>query len=267
MSARFEVPDHVPPELVRPFNFWSAPGMKPEAGGDPHGALRCLRDGPRIFYSARNTAEGYGTWVLTRAEDMRLVLQDAATFSSHRKLFSPLVGGDWPLVPLEIDPPDHTKFRALLNPMFSPRRMQQMQVGIRARSIELLNGLRGRGECDFMDEFAFPFAVSVFLQFLGLPQERMPEFLTWARQLLHGEEGATRIAGGKAIVAFLQNLFELRRREPAEDFATLLVTARVEERPLSGDELIGMGVLVFVAGLDTVAAALGFDFRYLAENP
>jgi len=161
MSSRTVVPPHVPPELVRSFNFWSAPGMRPEAGGDPHAALACLRDEPRIFYSARNTAEGYGTWVLTRAEDMRAVLQDADTFSSSRKLFSPLVGEDWPLVPLEIDPPEHTKFRALLNPMFSPKRMQQMQIGIRARAIELLEGLKERGECDFMTDFAFPFAVSV----------------------------------------------------------------------------------------------------------
>jgi cytochrome P450 len=146
MSSRTAIPPHVPPELVRSFNFWSAPGMKPEAGGDPHAALACLRDEPRIFYSARNTAEGYGTWVLTRAEDMRAVLQDAAAFSSSRKLFSPLVG-------------------------------------------------------------------------------------------------------------------------EAEDFATFLVDAKVDGRPLNGDELIGMGVLVFVAGLDTVAAALGFDFNYLAANP
>jgi cytochrome P450 len=264
---RTAVPPHVPPELVRSFNFWSAPGMRPQAGGDPHAALACLRDEPRIFYSARNTAEGYGTWVLTRAEDMRVVLQDAATFSSSRKLFSPLVGEDWPLVPLEIDPPEHTKFRALLNPMFSPKRMQQMQIGIRTRAIELLDGLRERGECDFMTDFAFPFAVSVFLQFLGLPQGRMPEFLSWAEQILHGVDGATRVAGGKAIVGFLRSLFELRRREPAEDFATLLVDAKVDGRPLNDDELIGMGVLVFVAGLDTVAAALGFDFNYLAANP
>jgi len=267
MSSRNVVPPHVQPDLVRGFNFWSAPGMRPQAGGDPHAALACLRDEPRIFYSPRNTAEGYGTWVLTRAEDMRAVLQDAVTFSSSRKFFSPLVGEDWPLVPLEIDPPDHTKYRALLNPMFSPKRMQQMQIGIRARAIELLDSLHDRGECDFMSEFAFPFAVSVFLQFLGLPQGRMAEFLGWAEQVLHGADAATRVAGGKAVVGFLRNLFELRRTEPVEDFATFLVNANVDGRPLNDDELIGMGVLVFIAGLDTVAAALGFDFNYLAANP
>jgi cytochrome P450 len=266
-STRSAVPPHVPPELVRSFNFWSAPGMKPQAGGDPHGSLAGLREGPRIFYSARNTAEGYGTWVLTRAEDMRLVLQDAATFSSHRKLFSPMVGEDWPLVPLEVDPPEHTKYRALLNPLFSPKRMQQMQLGIRARAVKLIESLEACCECDFMTDFAFPFAVSVFLQFLGLPQERMPEFMHWAQQTLHGADGPTRMAGGTAVVGFLRSLFDLRRREPAEDFATFLLNSKVDERPLTDNELIGMGVLVFIAGLDTVAAALGFDFNHLATHP
>jgi len=263
---RSEVPPHVPPELVRDFNFWSAPGMRAEPGADPHAALACLREGPRIFYSPRNTPEGYGTWVLTRAEDMRVVLQNTADFSSERKLFSPLVGEGWPLLPLEVDPPAHTKYRALLNPLFSPKRMQQMQTGIRDRAVELIEILRPRGECDFMEEFAFPFAVSVFLQFLGLPKERMQEFRQWADQILHAADGATRVNGGRAIVGFLRGLFELRRREPAADFATFLINALVDERPLSGDELVGMGVLVFVAGLDTVAAALGFDFNYLATH-
>jgi cytochrome P450 len=266
-SARASIPAHVPAELVRSFNFWSAPGMKPEAGGDPHAALASLRDHPRIFYSARNTAEGYGTWVLTRAEDMRRVLQDAQTFSSDRKLFSPMVGEDWPLVPLEIDPPAHTKFRMLLNPMFSPKRMQAMQEGIRARAVALIEALRERGECDFMQEFAFPFAVSVFLQFLGLPQERMPDFMLWAEQTLHGADGATRIAGGTAIVGFLRELFDLRRRAPTDDFASFLLSSKVDERALNEHELLGMGVLVFIAGLDTVAAALGFDFNHLAMHP
>src|SRR5260370_14313621 len=100
MSSRTVVPPHVPSELVRSFNFWSAPGMRPEGGGDPHAALACLRDEPRIFYSARNTAEGYRTWVLTRAEDIHASLQDADTVAGSRKLFPPPVVQDRRLLPL-----------------------------------------------------------------------------------------------------------------------------------------------------------------------
>src|SRR6202000_926600 len=105
---------------------------------------------------------------------------------------------------------------------------QQLQLGSRPRWVELLESLKGRGECDFMTDFAFPFAVSVFLQFLGLPPERMPEFMHWAEQTLHGSDGPTRVAGGTAVVGFLRNLFALRRREPVEDFATFLLNSKVD---------------------------------------
>lgn len=267
MRPSAAIPAHVPPHLIRNFSFWTSPGMTPEPYGDPHLALGVLREGPRIFYAPGNTFDGHGAWVLTRAEDMRVVLQDTATFSSQRNLFSPLVGEDWPLVPLEVDPPDHTKFRALLNPLFAPKRMSAMQVGIRTRAVAMVEELKGRGSCEFMSEFAFPFAVSVFLQFLGLPEERRLEFMRWGEDLLHGEDGSTRKAGGSAIVNFLRELTALRRREPAEDFVTFLLAARVDGRALTDNEILGMGALIFVAGLDTVAAAIGFDFSYLARNP
>jgi cytochrome P450 len=261
------VPGHVPPALVREYSFWASPGMAPERGGDPHAALAALRDYPRIFFAPGNTFDGHGCWLLTRADDMRAVLQDGVTFSSARKLFSPLIGENWPLVPLEIDPPDHARYRSLLNPLLSPNRMTSMQAGIRDRAVRMIEALRPRGSCNYMDEFAFPFAVSVFLQFLGLPDTRMPEFIRWGNDVLHGGDLATRVAAANEMVGFLRELIALRRREPADDFATFVVQAQVDGRPLTDDETLGMAVLLFVAGLDTVAAALGFDFNYLARNP
>ncbi|MFO1427323.1 MAG: hypothetical protein U1F11_10210 [Steroidobacteraceae bacterium] len=225
-----------------------------------------MRDMPPVFFAPGNTFDGQGCWVLTRSEDMRAVLQDAATFSSNRQFFSPLVGEHWPLVPLEIDPPDHTKFRALLNPLFAPKPMAAMQAGIRERCVTMIEQLRPRGSCEFMGEFAFPFAVGVFLQFIGLDTSRLQEFVGWGNQVLHSPSVRERKAAARAVIDFLTGLFELRRREPAEDIATFLVNARVDGRALTRDELLGFGVLIFIGGLDTVANALGFDFRYLAEQ-
>jgi cytochrome P450 len=261
------VPAHVPPALVCPFSFWTSPGMQSAPGGDPHAALAPLRELPPVFWAPQNTFDGQGTWMLTRAEDMRSVLQDAATFSSARQFFSPLVGGSWPLIPLEIDPPDHTKFRALINPLFSPKRMNAMLGGIRERAATMIETLKSRGSCSFMDEFAFPFAVGIFLQFLGIPDTRLQEFVAWGNQLLHAPRARDRRAAAHSIIGFLEELFERRRREPADDIATMLIQARVDDRALTPDELRGYGVLLFVAGLDTVANALGFDFRYLAQHP
>jgi cytochrome P450 len=171
-----------------------------------------------------------------------------------------------PTIPLEVDPPEHGGYRSLLNPLLSPKRVMAMESANRARAVELIEGIKAKGECEVMEEFAFPFAVGVFLEFLGLPQSRRAEFLGWADKQFHGtpEERGEAI---RTVIAFMQELVELRRREPAEDFMTFVVQAKVEGRAMTDKEAVGMGALLFVAGLDTVAAAIGFDFRYLAENP
>jgi cytochrome P450 len=260
------VPAHVPEELVRQFSFWNSPGMAAAPNADPYRAAAVVRDMPPVFFAPGNSFDGQGSWVLTRAEDMRAVLQDAMTYSSNRHFFSPLVGANWPLVPLEIDPPDHTKFRALLNPLFAPKPMAAMQVGIRERAVSMIESLNPQGGCSFMDEFAFPFAVGVFLQFIGLDTSRLQEFVGWGNQVLHSPSGRERKAAAHAVIDFLTELFELRRREPAQDIATFLVNARIDDRPLTHDELLGYGTLIFIGGLDTVANALGFDFLYLAKR-
>ncbi|TZG25218.1 cytochrome P450 [Sphingomonas montanisoli] len=253
--------------MVKDFSYFTGPGMCPMRGGDPQGALAALHDGPPVFYAPNNTYDGYGTWVFVRAEDQRRVLQDAETFSSHRKIFEKALGYDLPTIPLEVDPPEHGAYRSLLNPLLSPKRVMAMEAANRARAVELIEGIKARGnDCEVMNEFAFPFAVGVFLEFLGLPQSRREEFLGWADKQFHGtpEERGEAI---RTVIAFMQELVDLRRREPAEDFMTFVVQAKVDGREMTDKEAVGMGALLFVAGLDTVAAAIGFDFRYLAENP
>lgn len=260
------VPSHVLPDLVRDFSFWTTPGMAPAPNGDPQAALSFVHSGPRIFYAPRNTVHGHGTWVITRAEDQRRILQDTETFSSDRAVYEH-VWPNWRLVPFESDPPMHSYYRTLLNPLLSPKRVAAMEPGARARAIELIERLKNRGSCEVMQEFAFPFAVGVFLQFLGLPDSRRDEFLEWGDQLLHSADVSRRVEAMGTIKRFMEELVALRRRDPADDFMSFVVQASVDGRPLTDDEATGMGALIFTAGLDTVASAIGFDLRYLAENP
>ena len=201
MLANAEIPSHVPQDLVSSFNFWTAKDMAPTPGGDPHLSLSALRKGPRIFYSPNNTRDGQGTWVLTSIDDMRTVLRDTETFSSHRSIFASALGENWPLIPLEIDPPDHSTFRKLLNPLFSPQRMEKLEAQVRQRAIDLIESFKDKGSCEVMSEFAFPYAVSIFLEFLGLPKERMKEFLGWATNLLHPATPQHRTDAAMEVIA------------------------------------------------------------------
>ncbi|KUM25694.1 cytochrome [Mesorhizobium loti] len=260
------VPDHVPPEMVRDFSLFTSPGMSPTPNGDPHAAVACVHSGPPIFYSPLNTRDGRGTWVITRASDQRRVLQDTETFSSHRSIFASALGESWPMIPLELDPPAHGAFRSLLNPLFSPKRVSALEPAVRERAIRLIAGIAASGtSCDVMKDFAFPFTVNIFLHLLGLPDDRIDTFVGWARDLLHGDD-VKRPAAARTIVSFIDELAAARRKDLVDDFMTFIVQAQVEGRRLTKQEVRGVGILVFVAGLDTVAAAIGFDLAYLARN-
>lgn len=115
-----KIPDHIPAHLVRDFDLWQEISS---AGKDAYARAAALhQETPPIFYVSRL---GYlpGAWVPRRAEDLRQILQDPETFSSvGLSPFAKLVGDSWQLIPLELDPPDHAKYRALLNPLFTPRR-------------------------------------------------------------------------------------------------------------------------------------------------
>ncbi|PZV40168.1 cytochrome P450 [Mesorhizobium kowhaii] len=260
------VPDHVPPEMVGDFSLFTSPGMSPTANGDPHATVACVHAGPPIFYSPWNTRAGQGTWVITRAADQRRVLQETEIFSSHRSIFASALGEDWPMIPLELDPPDHGVFRSLLNPLLSPQRVTEFEPTIRERAITLIDSIASSGtSCDVMKDFAFPFAVNIFLRFLGLPDHRLDTFVGWAKDLLHGDD-VRRPAAARTIVAFIDEMAALRRKEPVDDFMSFIVQAQVEGRGLTDQEVRGIGVLIFVAGLDTVATAIAFDLAYLARN-
>ncbi|RWO19597.1 cytochrome P450 [Mesorhizobium sp.] len=260
------VPDHVPPEMVGDFSLFTSPGMSPTPNGDPHAAVACVHAGPSIFYSPWNTRTGLGTWVITRAADQRRVLQETEAFSSHRSIFASALGEDWPMIPLELDPPSHGVFRSLLNPLLSPKRVTELEPTIRERAATLIDRIASSGtSCDVIKDFAFPFAVNIFLRFLGLPDHRLDTFVGWAKDLLHGDD-VRRPAAARTIVSFIDELAAMRRKKPVDDFMSFIVQAQVEGRGLTDEEVRGIGVLIFVAGLDTVAAAIGFDLAYLARN-
>ncbi|MGE0741205.1 MAG: cytochrome P450 [Hyphomonadaceae bacterium] len=260
------VPEHVPPELVREFSIYKSPGMERCPFGDPQKASARALELPRVFYSPSNAYDGGGSWVITRADDQRRILGDTENFSSRRGHFTGTMGDEFVLVPLEADPPSHTHYRTLLNPLLSPKRVQAMEAGARERAVRLIEACKAKGSCDVMNDFAYPFAVGVFLQFLGVSEDRRPEFLGWAEELLHGTNDE-RQAAMKKVTNFIGTLIELRKREPTDDFMSFLLQAEVDGRKLTDNEMLGMGTLIFVGGLDTVAAAVGFDLYHLARFP
>lgn len=255
-------PDHVPRHLIRDWNFATAPG----AQRDPFRALSVLHDGPDIFW-APAVRNNHAAWVVTRHELIREILQDPARFSSKAIAgFSRLLGETWDLIPLEKDPPDHGRYRTLMNPIFSPSRVALIEDTVTATAEALIEKMKAKGEAEFIDDFARPFPVTVFLSLMGLPLELTAKFLAWEDGLLHGKTMEARIAAAAAIKDYLQDMIAKRRAAPTDDLISFAVTGEVEGRRLDDEEVLGVCYLLFVGGLDTVASALGFAFKHLAED-
>jgi cytochrome P450 len=262
-EMNFAVPAHVPEALVRPFV------MEPvvEPNGCPYAAAQAglPRELP-IFWNPADQRRG-GTWVVTGAEETRFVFGNPQLFTSKAQTgFAQLVGESWDMIPLELDPPHHTRFRQLLNPWLSPPAIRKMGAGIRERAVELIESFKDMGECEFVDAFGRPFPITITLQFMGLPLQNMSQYVEWEYGLLHSPDLGTRMEAAVQIRDHLRDVIAARREAPSDDFFSFIVHAEVDGKPLSDDEILGILYLLFVGGLDTVTSTLGIFFRHLAEH-
>lgn len=235
---------------------------------DPFGAWDRLREQYRAFGSDKHPART--VWFLLERDDIHRALQDPVLFSSRSVI--PFTDEDHRWIPEELDPPEHTKYRQLLNPLFSPGRVASLEPDIRAFCIQLIEAIAPKGRCDLLADFARLFPTTIFMRLMGLPVEEADQLLRWASELMHTRpaddpDGAIRGAAMMSIATYLGGLIAARRTDPRDDIVTHLVTARIDDRPLTDEELLETCFLLYMAGLDTVAGMLTYTFKHLAEHP
>lgn len=170
-------------------------------------------------------------------------------------------------IPIEVDPPDHRKYRSLVNPFFSPARISVMEPWIREISGELIDGFAGRGHADLAEEYSFPLPMYVICRILGIPSDRWHEFREWISKLLLIGEAPTEAMEAAGVVAgFLASVLDERRRDPGDDLVSFLTTAEVDGERMGDMELLGFCMLLFGAGAETTTNAIGSPLAYLAEH-
>lgn len=257
-----QCPMHVKPEQVREFDFQRDPV---KLGIDPLDWLVGEFRGKEPFWSP---AYG-GFWVLTDPAQIREAYGTPALFSSIN------VGlGYTPfpvtLKPIQIDPPDHAKYRRLLAPWFSPRSADALEDNIRAEAIRLIDEIVDLEECDVIDLVAGKLPQHIFVtNILHLPVEDVPMFLRWEHDLMrHPKEPEQAQAAGAGVISYLRKTVEERRVNPLDnDLLSTLAQSEVDGELIPQQDLLGIVMLLFLAGLDTVTAALGWEFHFLATNP
>ncbi len=208
-----------------------------------------------------------GWYALTRRADVLAALRNPNVFSS-KKAFE-VVGSPLPLVPAAFDPPEHTRFRRILQPFFSPHALAAILPSIQAQAIDIIDSIAGRDECEVMAELATPYPSQVFLTLFGLPLQDRERLIGWKDAIIelsipNNAGDAPDLTPALELFAYLTEAVATHRENPGAD---VLSQVLVGEDPLTDDEALGMAFFFVLAGLDTVTSALGAAMLELARRP
>ena len=136
--------------------------------------------------------------------------------------------------------------------------MQALDTKVREYARGYIAKFRDRGECEFMGEFAFKFPIAVFVELMGLPHEDVDQLLIWEHGLLHEPDFDKIVQATRSVHDYLVKKLEERRRNPQDDFLSIVTTAKIDGRLLTLDEQIGISFNLYTGGLDTVSTNIDF---------
>lgn len=236
----------------------------------PQTGYRLLRESTPVM-----DLGGQGVLV-SRRVDIDEVFRHPEIYSSGMSAAD--LGNIRPLIPLQIDPPEHRKFRRILDPLFSPNRMGALEGSVSGLVNELIDSFVDEDEIDFVARFSQPFPSQVFLTLLGLPLDELPRFLAMKDGIIrphvllgrphdHPDVVAHRERTATSIYAYFDEVLDQRETVRSDDLLSTFLDAEVDGERLSRNDILDICFLFFMAGLDTVSASLDCFFTYLAEHP
>lgn len=207
-----------------------------------------------------------GWYYLTHRDDVLHALRSPEIYSSS-KAFD-MLGSPLPLVPIAFDPPEHTRFRKILQPFFSPHTLNAMLPSLQGQIVEIIDRIAPKRQCEVVTDIAIPYPSQVFLTLYGLPLGDRDQLVKWKDAVIALADSTTLeghdLTPALELFAYLTNAINDRRANPGADILSQLLTG---EEPLDDAQAIGLSYLFVLAGLDTVTAAIGFALLELARSP
>jgi cytochrome P450 len=264
-------PAHVPDALVYDFDMFADPGYL----ANPHDRiLDMIANAPPVFWTPRNG----GHWMAISHGANFKASRDVDTFTSQfitreqlDQISQSLPGNPHiPMAtPINLDPPEHTKYRAPLQKVFSPKAVLALKEDIRAIADRLLGEIADRGHCEFQEAVAERMPVEVFLKMFGLPLDRQDEYRQLVKEHLSISEAnpAKVMLKQVRIAEIMRDTLIDRRDNPKDDIISLLWATEIDGQPMTQELMEDYSVLLFIAGLDTVVNGMGHGVRHLAMNP
>ena len=230
-----------------------------------------LREQHRYFWN--ETGNGSGYWVLTQYDDIREAFQNPSVFC-NRSIVASDPDPVYRFLPSFLDPPEHMKYRQVMNKWFAPKAVAQFRPEIVRLAGETIDAVVDAGRCDFTKTFGDQYPVKVFLLSMGVPQEMAEFFVSCVRRLSGAvtdmEKQDEVMAAWADIANYWRNLLEERRARPADpevDFVTHMVGATIDGHPLPDEDVVDILVTLTIGSLDTLKSQLGWCFYHMATHP
>ena len=237
-----------------------------------------IEDAPAYYAELRgkgpllwNATQGF--WVAPRHAEVMAVSTDPATYRSGKGILTFEIGAEYPSPPtmMHTDPPDHTRYRSLVQPAFGRRVVRTLDESVRAATDVLVDTLPLDEPVDVVEPLAVPLPVQVIAQLLGLPEERWDDVWEWSEASIPGTEiyadEERRTALHAQMMAELMRLVAEARVSPKEDVISQLAHTEVDGDRLSDDELAMFLNQLLVAGNETTRNTISGGLVALAQNP
>lgn len=246
-------------------------------GGVPRDVFKYLRQEQPVFWH-EDPEQGVGFWAVTRHEDLDYVSKNPQLFSSAERtcfLMEP------PPDRLEImrmqminmDPPQHLKFRRLVRSAFTPRKVDSYETRFREIAEDIVEKAVQGGQCEFVEDMAAELPLIAICELMGVPLEKRRRLFELTNTMLgmSDPELTTTEQDGETAMAEMfmiaHEMAELHKANPQDDIVNVLLTGTVEDEPLTDEEFCHFFLLLIVAGNETTRTVTSQAMRMLMEHP
>jgi cholest-4-en-3-one 26-monooxygenase len=231
--------------------------------GIPHDVFATLRRDAPVSWNGR-------FWSVARHADAVSATRDPALSSEAGiMLFDQpgLVSGDAPHMMIEMDPPQHTRYRRLVNKGFTPRMVGRLEDHIREISAGLIDGAAAGDTCDFVTDVASQLPMHVIAELLGVPAEDRRRVAEWSNAVIAFDDEQPAMAPMAAMYGYSEELARTKRETPGDDLVTALLAAEIDGERLSTAEVNLFFLLLAVAGNETTRTAIAHGMLAFCERP
>ncbi len=209
--------------------------------------------------------------MILRHADVREAAKDWKKFSSDAPFRVPIPSEEkvrsMRQLPVEIDPPEHTEYRAIVEPFFARAKMPEVIAGIEAIIEAALTDALARESIEVVNGFALPIQSRALTHLLDVPESEAEIWIGWGIHVFRVQDGELGQEKGAALEVYLRRKFESVLANPGDDFFSALTRATFRGRPLTHDEMMGFANLTFAGGRDTIINSITGVIGYLARNP